>query len=86
MGVVSPGIQLPPFSPAPAHPPITAPSTPALGPSPGGPVASADDATTAGSTGSSTVPSGLMAAVAEDFDSDEDFCWVGNDEGRDYVA
>ncbi len=72
--------------PAPAHPPIPAPSTPDPGPSPGVCVASADDVTTASSMGSSTVPSGLMAAVAEDFDSDEEFCWVGNDEGRDYVA
>jgi hypothetical protein len=27
-----------------------------------------------------------MPTVAEDFDSDEEFCWFGDEEGRDYVA
>jgi hypothetical protein len=59
-------------SPAPAHAPTPTPSGPAPSPSPGGWAASADNPMSGSSTGSASAPSGLMAAVEEDFDSDEE--------------
>ncbi len=44
----------------------------------------AGDTTATGSEGSSNAPSGLMAAVEEDFDSDEEFCWAGDDDVWDF--
>jgi hypothetical protein len=42
---------------------------------------SADETTVTGSASSSHAPSRLMAVVEEDFDSDEEFCWAGDDNG-----
>ena len=74
----------PSSSPAPAPP--AAPAAPAApSPSPGGRVASTDNRSIAGSVGSPSAPSGLMASVAEDdFDSDEDFCWAEDESGLAY--
>jgi hypothetical protein len=67
-------------SPAPAAPLASSPP-----PSPGGRVAFADDQSFSGSVGSPSAPSGLMALVAEDnFDSDHEFCWTGDDNGFEY--
>jgi len=75
----------PPFSaphPDPSPAPAPAPLAPTPPPSPGGWVASADDRSVLGSVGSPSAPSGLMALVAEDdFDSDQEFCWTGDDDG-----
>ena len=59
-------------APTPSAAPVPAPAAPS--PSPGGRVASTDNRSIAGSVGSPSAPSGLMASVADDdFDSDEDF-------------
>jgi hypothetical protein len=71
-------------SPAPAQAPTPAPSGLAPSPSPGGRVASADNPMGGGSTGSASAPSGLLAAVDEDFDSDEEFRWTGDDDGANF--
>jgi hypothetical protein len=67
-------------SPAPAQAPTPAPLGLAPCPSPGGWAALADNPMGGSSTGSASAPSGLMAAVEEDFDSDEEFCWTGADD------
>ncbi len=75
----------PSSTPAPAPPaaPTPAPVTPS--PSPGGRVASKDDRSASGSVGSPSAPSGLMASVAEDdFDSDQEFRWTGDELRLDY--
>jgi hypothetical protein len=75
----------PSFPPAPAPPAAPAPAPAAPFPSPGGRVASTDNRSIAGSVGSPSAPSGLMALAAEDdFDSDEDVCWAGDESGLDY--
>jgi hypothetical protein len=72
-------------------PPAPAPAASAPAgatPSPGGCVATADFPPSGGSTGVSTASSGLMAHaldVLEDFDSDDNFCWDGDESGADYV-
>ncbi len=58
-------------------------------PSPGGRVATANLPPLGGLTDSATAPSGLMAHalnVLEDFDSDDNFCWDGDETGADSVA
>ncbi len=58
-------------------------------PSPGGRVATANLPPLGGLTESVTAPSGLRAHtlnVLEDFDSDDDFRWDGDETGADYVA
>ena len=77
----------PSSAPGPAPFPAPAPAPLALtpSPSPGGRVASADDQSVSGSVSSCSAPSGLMASVAEDnFNSDQEFCWTGDDEGFEY--
>jgi hypothetical protein len=72
-------------TPAPSASPAPAPAVPSPSPSPGGHVASTDDRSVAGSVGSPSAPSGLTASVAEDdFDSDPEFRWDGNDDGTDF--
>jgi hypothetical protein len=56
----------------PAVPPAVVPA-PAASSSPGGCSAVADEASTLGLTGSATAPSGLVATVAEEYDSDHNF-------------
>ena len=69
----------PPATPAPA------PAAPAPAPSPGGKVAFTDDRSVSGSVGSPSAPSGLMASVAdEDFDSDQEFRWAGDESGLEF--
>jgi hypothetical protein len=76
----------PSLSPAPvlAHPPEPASSTLFLAPFPGGHIESADDTTATVCAGSSTTLSALMVEVVEDFDSDEEFFWTGNEDGQDF--
>jgi len=75
----------PSSSPAPAPPAAPTPAPAAPSPSPGGRVASTDNRSIAGSVRSPSAPSGLMASVAEDdFDSDEEFCWAGDESGLNY--
>ena len=75
---------LPSSSPAPAPPAAPAPAPAAPSPSPGG-RASTDNRSIAGYVGSPSAPSGLMASVAEDnFDSDDEFRWTGDESGLDY--
>jgi len=76
----------PPSSPAPAQggPPAPTPAasaTPSPSPSPGGRVAFSADTPLPGSA-----PSGLMATVEDDYGSDDDFRWAGDEEGLDYSA
>jgi hypothetical protein len=47
--------------------------TPTASPSPGGDSAVADEVSASDSTSLATAPSGLVAMVAEEFDSDDDF-------------
>ena len=73
------------LAPAPPAAPVPVPATPS--PSPGGRVASTDNQSIAGSVGSPSAPSGLMASVAkDDFDSDDNFCWDGDESGLDYSS
>jgi hypothetical protein len=62
----------------PAGAPAAAPA-PAASPSQGGRSAVADEASTLGSTSLATAPSGLVARVTEEFDSDDGFCWDGDE-------
>ncbi len=41
-----------------------------------------------GSSGSGTAPSGMTAALdpVEEYESDEDFCWAGDEEGVGYCG
>ena len=64
----------------PAGSPAAAPA-PAASPTPGGHSAVANEALALGLVGSATAPSGLVATVAEDFDSDDNFCWDGDESG-----
>jgi hypothetical protein len=73
---LAPGLApTPPLAPAPAAP----------SPSLGGRVASSDDRSVSGSVGFPSAPSGLMATIAEDdFDSDQEFRWTGDEYGLEY--
>ncbi len=57
----------------PATGPPAAALAPAASPSPGGHSTAADEASALGSTGSANAPSGLVATVAEEYDSDNTF-------------
>jgi hypothetical protein len=70
----------PPSSSAPAPAQAPAPAAPTSAPSPGGRAAVTDGSTSTGSSGSSIAP---LDTVVE-YDSDEDFCWVGDEEGFEY--
>ena len=73
--------------PAPTPPPAPAPMAPTPSPSPGGRVASMNDQSISGSVSFPSAPSGLMASVAEDdFDSDQEFHWTGDDDGFNYSS
>ncbi len=63
--------------------PVAAPAPPAS-PSPGGHSAVADEALASGSTGLATAPFGLVTTVAEEFDSDYNFCWDGDESGVEF--
>jgi hypothetical protein len=75
-----------------ASPPAPTPaaSAPAVAtPSPGGRMATVDLPSSGGSIGNATAPSGLTAHgldVMEDFDSDDNFCWDGDESGADYIV
>jgi hypothetical protein len=70
-------------TPPAAGPPAAAPAL-AASPSPGGRSAVADEASESGSTGSAHAPSGLVATVAEEYDSDNTFCWDGDESGVEF--
>jgi hypothetical protein len=72
--------------PAPARAPAPAAPTPA--PSPEGRAAVADSSASTGSSGSGTAPSGMTAVLdpVEEYESDEDFCWAGDEEGVGYCG
>ncbi len=67
----------------PACAPVAAPA-PVASPSPGGHPAVADEASALGSTGLATAPSGLVATVAGEFNSDDNFCWEGDESGVEF--
>ncbi len=67
----------------PAGPPAAAPA-PAASPSPGGHSAVADEASTSGLTGSATAPSGLVATVKEEYNSNNNFYWDGHKDGVEF--
>ena len=72
--------------------PPPAPSAAPAPPTPSGRVATADDSAVGGSSasGSASAPSGLVASVLpslhvpDEYESDEDFRWVGDESGLDY--
>jgi hypothetical protein len=66
-----------------AGPPVAVPA-PAASPSPGGCSAAADEASALGSVGSANAPSGLVATVAEEYDSDDTFCWDCDESGVEF--
>ncbi len=71
---------------SPPAPTPAAPAQAAATPSPGRGVATANLPPLGGLTGSATTPSGLMAHaldVLEDFDSDDNFHWDGDESGTD---
>ncbi len=61
----------------PAGSPAATP-TPAASPTPVGHSAVTNEASALGLVGLATAPSGLVATVAEDFDSDDNFRWDGD--------
>ncbi len=66
----------PPPHPAPAPANSPTPASAHASTSPGGRIASTDD------SASGSAPSGLMASVVEeDYDSDWEFCWTGDEDG-----
>ncbi len=67
----------------PACAPVAA-SAPAASPSPGGYSAIADEVPALGSTGLATAPSGHVATVAEEFDSDNNFHWDSDESGVEF--
>jgi hypothetical protein len=44
----------------------------------------ADEISTSSLKGSATAPSGLLALVAEEYDSNDNFCWDGDESGVDF--
>ncbi len=72
--------------PAPAQAPAPAAPTPA--PSPGGRAAATDSFSSTGSSSSGTTPSGMTTALdaVVEYDSDEDYCWAGDEEGLGYCG
>jgi hypothetical protein len=78
-------------SPSPGTPAPASLPSPASAPSPSSCAAAADTSLVSGSLGSSSAPSNLMAAVAQDnptpgnFDSVEEFHWEDDDHGVDYA-
>ncbi len=67
----------------PSGSPAAAPTL-AASPTPGGRTAVADEASALGLAGSAAAPSGLVATVAEEFDSDDDLCWDGDKSGVEF--
>ncbi len=70
-------------NPPAAGPPAAAPA-PAASPSPGGRSAVANDLSALGSKGSANAPSGLVALVAEEYDSDDNYPWDGDECGVEF--
>jgi hypothetical protein len=66
-----------------AGPPVAVPTL-APSPSPGEHSAVTDAASTLGSLGLNTAPSGLIASVAEEYNSDDNFCWDGDESGLEF--
>ncbi len=70
-----------------ATPPATTPAPAASAASPSGRLVVADDSSAANLTGQTTAPSGLvMTLTEEEFESDEEFCWEGDESGLDYTT
>jgi hypothetical protein len=67
----------------PAGPPAAVPA-PAASPSSGGRSAMADEESTSGLMGFATAPSGLVATVAEEYDSDNNICWDSDESGAKF--
>ncbi len=67
----------------PAASPAMAPP-PAASPTPGGRSAVAHEALALGLVGLATAPSGLVVTVAEEFDSNDNFCWDGDEGGLEF--
>ncbi len=57
---------------------------PAASPSPGGRSAVVNGASALGLAGPSTAPSSLVATLVEEFDSDDNFCWDGDESGAEF--
>ncbi len=78
----------PPSSSAPVPAQAPAPVASAPAPSPGGRVGATDSLTSTGSSGPGTVPSGMAVALdaVVEYDSDDDFCWAGDEEGLGYCG
>ena len=72
----------PPSAPvsSPDGPPAPAPGATTSFPFPGGCIALTD------ALANGLAPSSLMAAVEDEYESDEDFCWTGNKNGLDFSA
>jgi hypothetical protein len=64
--------------------------SPTAGPSRGGQVAMTDDSLAGDSAGSGSAPSALIALASStlpqipEYNSDEDYCWAGDEDGLDY--
>jgi hypothetical protein len=57
---------------------------PAASPTPGERSVVANEASVLGLVGSATAPSGLIATIAKEFDSDDNFCWDGDENGLEF--
>jgi hypothetical protein len=74
--------------PPPAAAPAVVPAggTLAVAPSPGGHSAVADDASASSSSIAGIVPLGHVATVAEEYESDNDFRWEGDESGVEFIS
>jgi hypothetical protein len=68
--------------------PVAAPTAVALAvsPYPGGASAVADEALVFGSSGSGIALLGLVARVAKEYDSEDNFCWEGDESGAEFTS
>jgi hypothetical protein len=66
--------------------PAPAAAAPAASPTPGGKPAVAQSTLGSATLGSTLAPSGLMALVDVDYDSDNSFRWEGDKDGVDYIV
>jgi hypothetical protein len=65
-----------------------APAAPTPAPSPGGGAAATDGSASTGTSGSGTAPFGMTTALdpVVEYESDDNFCWAGDQEGLGYCG
>jgi hypothetical protein len=76
-------VDSPPSLAPPAQGGSPTPAAPSPAPSPGGRAAATDSSASTGTSGYGTAPSGTTTALdpVVEYESDDDFCWAGDEEG-----